>query len=196
MELNVLGPLQVRDGRRTVDIGAARQRRLLCALLFDADETVAVDTLVERVWDDAERPEQAVRALRTYLRACARRLPAATASSRPGLAATSPCSTATARPYQVDSLVRECAGPMPSDPAQGRRAGRRGARAVAGPAVRRRRRPGVGDARGAAARGAAPVASRRTASTPCWRRASRRRRGRPAAGGRRPIRCGSGARAS
>src|SRR5947199_302461 len=51
--LGVLGPLLVEGAAGPVQIGSARQRRLLCALAADLGRVVDVDLLVELVWADA-----------------------------------------------------------------------------------------------------------------------------------------------
>ncbi len=54
MEFGLLGPVEARDGDRVVDLGHARQRAVLAALLLEDGRAVAVDRLVDRVW--GERP--------------------------------------------------------------------------------------------------------------------------------------------
>ncbi len=54
MEFLVLGPLEVRNGERTVRLGAAKQRALLGVLLLHANETVSTARLVDELW--GERP--------------------------------------------------------------------------------------------------------------------------------------------
>ena len=63
----MLGPLELVDGRHSVDVGGARQRRLLHALLTDVGEAVTVERLLERVWDEAEQPANQEPSLRTYI---------------------------------------------------------------------------------------------------------------------------------
>ena len=63
----VLGPVELRFGDVILDVGGYRQRRLLAVLLSRADAVVEVQSLVEFVWDDAERPAGAVEAVRTYV---------------------------------------------------------------------------------------------------------------------------------
>ena len=54
MEFLILGPLEVRNGERTVRLGAAKQRALLGVLLLHANETVSTSRLVDELW--GERP--------------------------------------------------------------------------------------------------------------------------------------------
>jgi DNA-binding SARP family transcriptional activator len=62
MEFLLLGPLEVRDGNRTVPIEGARQRGLLAVLLLHANEVVSTDRLIEDVWR-GEPPDTADNAL-------------------------------------------------------------------------------------------------------------------------------------
>ncbi len=51
MEFRILGPLEVRQDGRAVQISAPRQRSLLVILLLHANQVVARDDLIERLWD-------------------------------------------------------------------------------------------------------------------------------------------------
>jgi len=51
-ELRLLGPVQLRIASRVVDLGPAKQRAVLAALLVDADQPLATETLIDRVWGD------------------------------------------------------------------------------------------------------------------------------------------------
>ncbi|HXZ56412.1 MAG TPA: AfsR/SARP family transcriptional regulator [Gaiellaceae bacterium] len=53
MEFRVLGPLEVWQDGRPVQISAPRQRSLLVLLLLHANQVVARDDLIERLWDGA-----------------------------------------------------------------------------------------------------------------------------------------------
>ena len=50
MEFRVLGPLEVVDGSRLLDVSGARERALLAVLLVHAGEVVAADRLIEELW--------------------------------------------------------------------------------------------------------------------------------------------------
>ena len=67
VEFCVLGPIEVRIDGLAVDIGGSRQRRLLALLLSRSGEVVESDALAEYVWDDDDRPDNAVEAARTYI---------------------------------------------------------------------------------------------------------------------------------
>src|ERR687893_628656 len=57
MEFQILGPLEVRDGDRSVALGGAKQRALLAMLLLRANEPVAMDRLVDALWPESPRSE-------------------------------------------------------------------------------------------------------------------------------------------
>ena len=66
MEFRILGDVEaLADGRR-LDIGAARQRCVLVALLVDVNRLVPTDQLIDRIWSD-ELPHRARNSLAGYL---------------------------------------------------------------------------------------------------------------------------------
>ncbi|MET8975817.1 BTAD domain-containing putative transcriptional regulator [Streptomyces sp. NPDC004539] len=71
----ILGAVEVRRDGEPVDVGHAMQRRVLAALLVDADRTVPADALVDRVWGAAE-PEYGRRKLYGYVSRLRRELAA------------------------------------------------------------------------------------------------------------------------
>jgi DNA-binding SARP family transcriptional activator len=54
VEYRILGPLEVVDGDQPLPLGGRQQRALLALLLLRANEVVATDTLIDRLW--GERP--------------------------------------------------------------------------------------------------------------------------------------------
>jgi DNA-binding SARP family transcriptional activator/DNA-binding beta-propeller fold protein YncE len=57
IEFRLLGPIEVVDGERRLDLGAPKQRALLAILLLHRGELVSVDRLVDELW--GERPPSA-----------------------------------------------------------------------------------------------------------------------------------------
>jgi DNA-binding SARP family transcriptional activator/tetratricopeptide (TPR) repeat protein len=66
MEFRILGPLEVLDNGRVVDVGAAKQRALLAVLLLNANRVVSRDRLVEALWGERP-PATAQKALQVYV---------------------------------------------------------------------------------------------------------------------------------
>lgn len=69
MRFGILGPLEVVDGDGArCEPSAGRQRRMLLALLVNADDTLSVDQLVDKVWSEGEElPNNPSATVRTYL---------------------------------------------------------------------------------------------------------------------------------
>ena len=66
MEFRVLGPLEVLDDGRPLDLGAPRQRALLAFLLLNANEVVSTDRLAEALWPE-KIPRTAAKAIQVYV---------------------------------------------------------------------------------------------------------------------------------
>ena len=66
MEFRILGPLEVADGGRVVDLGGPRERVLLARLLLSANLVVSADRLAEDLWS-GEPPAHWLPTLRVYI---------------------------------------------------------------------------------------------------------------------------------
>ena len=66
MEFRILGPLEVFDEGRSVDVGAAKQRALLAFLLLNANRVVSSDRLIDALWGE-RAPGTAQKALQVYV---------------------------------------------------------------------------------------------------------------------------------
>jgi DNA-binding SARP family transcriptional activator len=69
MEFRLLGPLEARDGGRTLALGGPKQRGVFAMLLLRPNEVVSTDRLIDELWGD--RPPKAVKA---YIHNCVGRL--------------------------------------------------------------------------------------------------------------------------
>src|SRR5579864_446486 len=77
MEYRVLGPLEVRDGGRSIPLAGAKQRAVLALLLLSANRVLARDRLIDQLWGD-HPPETAVQSLQVYVSRLRKLLPAGT----------------------------------------------------------------------------------------------------------------------
>jgi DNA-binding SARP family transcriptional activator/tetratricopeptide (TPR) repeat protein len=66
MEFRILGPLEVLENGRQIDLGGAKQRSLLAVFLLDANRVVSTKRIIDSLWDDSP-PEQARKALQVYV---------------------------------------------------------------------------------------------------------------------------------
>ena len=66
MEFRILGPLEVISDGEVVELGGAKQRALLAALLLNANAVVSVDRLIDALWED-DPPENAQKALQVHV---------------------------------------------------------------------------------------------------------------------------------
>jgi predicted ATPase/DNA-binding SARP family transcriptional activator len=83
MEYRVLGPLEVLDGSgRLLPLAGARQQSVLAALLLQAGQTVAVERLVDQLWE--EPPATAARTVQVYVSRLRKELREGAIESRPG----------------------------------------------------------------------------------------------------------------
>jgi DNA-binding SARP family transcriptional activator len=66
MELRLLGEVELRTASQMLDVGAPRPQAVLAALAVDAGRPVAIETLIDRVWDD-NPPAEVRNVLYSYL---------------------------------------------------------------------------------------------------------------------------------
>jgi DNA-binding SARP family transcriptional activator len=66
LHFQLLGPLEVRDGERVVDVRRRKQRALVAVLALRAGEAVSPDRLVEDIWGE-QPPKTARHALENYV---------------------------------------------------------------------------------------------------------------------------------
>ena len=66
MRYGVLGPLQVSDDERPIEIAGSKQRALLAMLLVHANEVVSTDRLIDALWGETP-PESAGNGLQVYI---------------------------------------------------------------------------------------------------------------------------------
>ena len=63
LDFRLLGPLEVRDGERTLPLGGREQRTLLAILLLHANEVVSTDTLIDGLWGERWNESTAIGAI-------------------------------------------------------------------------------------------------------------------------------------
>ena len=184
MEFRILGPLEVLEGDRALDLPGQRQRGLLALLLLHANQVVSSSRLIEELW-----PEEASESHAGALQASVSRL---RKSLGPGaeLLVTLPTGyvirarAGAARPRPVRASRR---GGRRRRATGGRRAAARGARALARPRARRLRLRAVRAGGDRAPRGGAPARGRDAdRRRPRPRPPRRARRGARRARGRAP----------
>jgi DNA-binding SARP family transcriptional activator len=66
MEFRVLGPVEVWDGSRFVDVGPRMPRAVLAMLLLDANRVVSQDRLIQGLWGN-QPPARAIGTLQVYI---------------------------------------------------------------------------------------------------------------------------------
>ena len=187
LDFRILGPLEVLDDDRRIELRGARQRAVLAILLLHRGETVPTERIVDLMWGE-EPPATAVKTVQVYVSHLRRALVEdVITSSRGGY-------VLDVDPERIDALRFErlldegrfaLAG---DDPAARRRPSALGAGSLARAGTRRSRLRALRAgrrraARGAAARGGRGAQRGRSAARPA-------RRGRPGArtaGARAPV---------
>lgn len=124
MEFAILGPLEVLDQHRRIEVSSAKERLLLAMLVVHANEMVSADRLIEVLWG-ATPPATAGNTLQTYVSHLRRALePDRAPRARDGVLRTRGHSyTLAVLPEAVDAvrferLARDGHDTLPSDPGQ------------------------------------------------------------------------------
>jgi DNA-binding SARP family transcriptional activator/predicted ATPase len=66
VQYRILGPLEVEESGRLLDLGRRKQRAVLAALIIEANRVVSVDRLIDELWGE-EAPAQAAASLQAYV---------------------------------------------------------------------------------------------------------------------------------
>ena len=66
MDYGVLGPIEVRSGGQTIEVGRGKQRALLAVLALNAGRVVPAERLIDELWGD-DPPATATTALQVYV---------------------------------------------------------------------------------------------------------------------------------
>jgi DNA-binding SARP family transcriptional activator len=66
VQFGILGPLEVTDAGRRLDLGSRRQRQLLAVLLLEANRVVSLDRLIDDLWGDTP-PNAATASIQAYV---------------------------------------------------------------------------------------------------------------------------------
>jgi DNA-binding SARP family transcriptional activator len=66
MDFRMLGPLEVWDGDRPLDLGGSKRRAVLAFLLLHANEVVSSDRLVDQLWGE-KAPRNTAASLHTHV---------------------------------------------------------------------------------------------------------------------------------
>jgi DNA-binding SARP family transcriptional activator len=66
VEFRLLGPLEVAEHGRVLELNAAKQRALLAILLLSANEVVSAARLIEELWPEAA-PRTAAKSIQVYV---------------------------------------------------------------------------------------------------------------------------------
>jgi class 3 adenylate cyclase len=82
MDFQILGPLELRDGEREVQLRGGKQRALLALLLVNANRTLAINRIVDELWGD-DVPESAQKMVQIYVSKLRKALPPGTLHTRP-----------------------------------------------------------------------------------------------------------------
>src|SRR5919201_5110758 len=66
MQFRILGPLEVLENERALDVGGPKQRGILAVLLLNANQVVSSVRLIDALWEERP-PSTAVKARQVYI---------------------------------------------------------------------------------------------------------------------------------
>src|SRR5215467_5237080 len=66
IRFRLLGEFAVRSGEAAIDIGPARRRHILAAMLMNANTVISADELIDRIWGDRP-PREPKQVLYSYV---------------------------------------------------------------------------------------------------------------------------------
>src|SRR5262245_59785301 len=66
MDIRILGPLEVRDDRRSLELGGPKQRALFAVLVLHANHAVSAEHLALALWGE-EAPSRAIKTIQVYM---------------------------------------------------------------------------------------------------------------------------------
>ncbi|HKR48751.1 MAG TPA: AfsR/SARP family transcriptional regulator [Pseudonocardiaceae bacterium] len=122
MEFAILGPLEIHDQHRRIEVSSAKERLLLAMFVVHANEVISVDRLIEVLWG-TEPPATAANTLQTYVSHLRRALePDRAARAQDGLLRTRGQGySLVVAPESVDAVrferfAREGRDALPTDP--------------------------------------------------------------------------------
>src|SRR5215208_7273273 len=82
MEFRILGPLEVTDDDRPLDLGGTKQRSLFAMLLLNANEVVSTDRLIAELWGEAP-PSTVIKSVQVYVWRLRKEIPGDRLATRP-----------------------------------------------------------------------------------------------------------------
>jgi len=104
VEFRILGPVELWISGRRVDLGPARQRGVLAALLVEPERPISIQSLVDRVWD-GEPPKQVRNVVYTYIARIRRTLSEASQESGAPISVHKEATGTTAADHVTDDRV-------------------------------------------------------------------------------------------
>ena len=129
MEFRILGPLEVVENGRQIELGGAKHRALLAVLLLHANEVVSTDRLIDALWED-QSPDGGRKTLQVYVSQLRKSL------GKDRLQTQAPGYRLRVEPDELDLRALRTSGGLGAAPRRARAVARAAALRVRVPAVR------------------------------------------------------------